>query len=262
MAYWLLIRRNTRQLGMTAQEFPGYQLHRISRSLLLPFVLLVLLVAGAGTFVSYELWPTWPSAPIPLQAPSIPITVAGVLFNVPPTAIRKTVQRYPGAHQRLDLVFLWPSLAPPGAQRQAAAKAAVADLRDAPPMPGIDDRLFVTVAGLGAELPPAARLRDIYPRYIEVQATAGAYGLAMVAFRRGTPYEGEDLVYLADAPERFVALCSRAAGTLPGTCIHERMLDTAELTLRFPRQWLQDWRKVAAGFDRLMLKLRAPAADG
>ena len=30
----------------------------------------------------------------------------------------------------------------------------------------------------------------------------------------------------------------------------------AEITLRFPREWLQDWRGVAAGFDRLMAQLQ------
>jgi hypothetical protein len=44
---------------------------------------------------------------------------------------------------------------------------------------------------------------------------------------------------------------------VPGTCIHERSLDAAEITLRFPREWLQDWRNVAAGFDRLVAQLRA-----
>jgi hypothetical protein len=103
------------------------------------------------------------------------------------------------------------------------------------------------------------RLRTIYPRYIEAQAAAGPDGLAVLPFRAGTPYEGEDLVYLADGPEQFFVRCSRPARTLPGTCIHERLLDAAEVTLRFPRGWLQDWRSVAAGFDRLIAQLHAPS---
>ena len=63
-----------------------------------------------------------------------------------------------------------------------------------PPRPS-NERLFVTIAGLGAELPPLERLRTIYPRYIEAQASAGPDGLAILPFRAGTPYEGEDLVY-------------------------------------------------------------------
>jgi hypothetical protein len=117
--------------------------------------------------------------------------------------------------------------------------------------------LFVTIAGLGAVLPPLIRLRTIYPRYIEAQATAGPDGLAIVPFRAGTPYEGEDLVYFAEVPEQFFALCSRPVRSLPGTCIQERSLDAAVVTLRFSREWLEDWRNAAAGFDRLVTQLHA-----
>jgi hypothetical protein len=241
---------------MTAQAFPRYKLWSKSPSLLAALALFVLLGAGAATYVSYVLWPTWPKAAVRLDTPTVPVTVVGVLFNVPPGAIRAAVQRHPGAHERIDLVFLWPSLAPPEADGdRGATPPAVANEEDAVPVPKTDDRLFVTIAGLGAVLAPAARLRTIYPRYIEAQATAGPDELAILPFRAGTPYEGEDLVYFADRPEQFFARCSRAVRTVPGTCIHERSLDTAEITLRFPREWLQDWRNVAAGFDRLVSQL-------
>jgi hypothetical protein len=239
---------------MTAHAVHRYPLRRKSRSLLLPLALLVVLVAAAGSFVSYELWPTWQKASIGLDAPALPVTVAGVVFNVPPAAIRAPVQRHPGAHDRIDLVFLWPSLLPPDADAEAGKPAVIGE-DGALPAPSGGDRLFVTIAGLGAALTPAERLRTIYPRYIEAQATAGPDGLAILPFRAGTPYEGEDLVYLAEKPEQFFARCSRPVRTVPGTCIHERSLQAAEITLRFPREWLSDWRNVAADFDRLMEEL-------
>jgi hypothetical protein len=224
---------------------------------MLPLALFVVLVAAAATFVSYVLWPTWPKAEIPLEAPTVPVTIAGVPFNVPPAAIRAAVQRHPGAHERIDLVFLWPSLTPPQADGEAAAPAepAVPSANDALPAPNAGDRLFVTIAGLGAVLAPVERLRTIYPRYFEAHADAGQDGLATVPFRVGTPYEGEDLVYAAEKPEQFFARCTRPAGGVPSTCIHERLLDAAEITLRFPREWLQDWRSVVTGFDRLVGEL-------
>src|ERR1700722_1200785 len=79
----------------------------------LPLVLSTLLVAASAAVVSYLLWPTWPSTPTALDAPAIPVTVAGVLFNVPPAAVRAKVQRHPGQQDRIDLVFDWPSLTPP-----------------------------------------------------------------------------------------------------------------------------------------------------
>ena len=174
----------------------------------LPLVTLVVLVAGGvGAFVAYMLWPTWPNAPIAVDAPAIPITVAGVLFNVPPAAIRAKVLRHPGTHERIDLAFLWPSLTPPAADAKADKPAMKAEQDAAAPPANASDRLFVTIAGLGAVLAPAERLRSIYPRYVEAQATAGPGGLAFLPFRAGTPYQGEDLVYLGARPDRH---CGRA----------------------------------------------------
>src|ERR1700733_11084925 len=240
---------------MTVQAaIPRYRRWRGSRGLWLAIAIVVVLMAAAGTFVSYILWPTWPKSGMALDAPAIPVTVAGALFNVPPAAIRAAVQRHPGAHERIDLVFLWPSLAPPTADGQAGAKTSIPDDGDAAPV-RTDDRVFATIAGLGAGLPPMVRLRTIYPRYIEAQAAAGPDGLAIVPFRAGTPYEGEDLVCVGTTPEQFFARCTRQVGTVRGTCLYERLVATAEGTLPFPRTWLEDWRGVAAGADRLVAQL-------
>jgi hypothetical protein len=248
---------------MTADAVTQHQKRDRARAVLtLPMATLIALVAAAAAFVAYVLWPTWPSQPVKLDAPSIPVTVAGVLFDVPPAAIRVPVQRQPGPHERIDLVFLWPMLTPPpsdtkatDAERPALTPETVA----AATAQSADGRLFVTIAGLGAVLPPLERLRTIYPRYVEAQASAGPDGLAILPFRAGTPYEGEDLVYLGSSPEQFFARCTRPGRAVPGTCIDERVLDKAEITWRFPRDWLGDWRNVAAGFDRLVAQMH-PAA--
>ena len=242
---------------MTAHVLPQRNIRRTARGrLMLPFACLALLVLAAGVVVSCMLWPTWPSRPVSLNAPAMPITVANVLFDVPPAAIRATVQRHPGPHERVDLAFLWPSLKPPQPEAKATDEPAVEIDGDAAPKPAdTTQRLFVTIAGLGTVLPPAERLRTIYPRYIEAQASAGPDGLAIVPFRAGTPYDGEDLVYVGTNPEQFFARCTRQVGAVRGSCLHERLLDTAEVTLRFPRAWLDDWRRVAAGADRLIAQL-------
>ena len=230
--------------------------------LTLPFSFLVLLVAAAAVFVSYALWPSWPSEPIALDAPAIPITVAGALFEVPPLAIRKAVQRHPGGQERIDLAFEWPSLLPPQPDNKAADGAPLeADNALAAAAEAAKGRLFVSIAGLGAVLPPLERLRTIYPRYVEAQASAGPDGLAVLPFRAATPYESEDLVYLGSNPEQFFARCTRPARSLPGTCIYERALDAAEITMRFPRDWLTDWRNVALGLDRLVAQLHPQGGD-
>ena len=75
---------------------------------------IALSMVGAGLVVApvvYMLWPA-PRAISP-DAPSLPITIGGIAFNVPPAAIRFKVQRRPGAQPRVDLTFVWPSLTPP-----------------------------------------------------------------------------------------------------------------------------------------------------
>jgi hypothetical protein len=244
---------------MTAHAVPRHKTRGRTRTVLTPpFVLSVVVLASVAAFVSYVLWPDWPSEPTALDAPAIPVTVAGVLFDVPPAAIRENVQRHPGRQDRVDLAFEWPSLAPPPADDKlladkTALNAANAAAAAAEPE---NQRLFVTVTGLGTELPPLERLRTIYPRYVETQASAGPDGLAILPFRSGTPYDGQDLVYVGTRPEQFFALCTRAGRTLPGTCIHERVLGDAEISFRFPRDWFGDWRGIAGGFDRLLAQLR------
>jgi hypothetical protein len=215
---------------MTAHALPRTKTRRGKTAVLTgPFLVLLLTVAAAVACVSYLLWPTWPSNPPALNVPALPVTVGGVLFEVPPAAMRTKLQRQAGQHDRIDLVFSWPGLSPPPNDRR---------LRDNRP---IDE--------------PLERLRTIYPRYVAAQAAAGPDGLAVLPFRSATPYDGEDLVYAANDPEQFLARCTRAAGAVPGTCISERALDGAQISIRFPRDWLSDWRNVAAGFDRLAAQL-------
>jgi len=238
--------------------------------LLLPVMIFVAALLLAASFVAYVLWPTWPSSPIALDAPSLPITIAGTLFEVPPAAIRIAIERHPGSQQRLDLAFSWPSLQPPQPDEEPDAGPDANPNGEPPALAGganssapaaakASGRLFVTIAPLGQMLSPAERLRSIYPRYVAPQAAAGAQGLAVDPFRAGTPYEGEDLVYLPDDPTRFYARCTRPSGVVPGTCMQERLIGDADVTLRFPRDWLTDWQSVSAGFDRLIGQLHPQA---
>ena len=51
---------------------------------------------------------------------------------------------------------------------------------------------------------------------------------------------------------------THAAGGTPGICLHARRIGTADVTMRFPREWLEDWRSVSDGIARLTAKLRPP----
>lgn len=200
--------------------------------------------------VAYMLWPA-PAALTP-DAPSLPITVGGVAFNVPPASIRFKVQRRPGAQPRIDLTFVWPSLSPP----DLSVKPQPTDV------PTVADRLFVTIAAADNTLAPAERLKVIYPRYADAAPIVGNDGLSVQAFRDGSPYQGEDLILEPSAPERFMLRCTRQIAATPAMCLHERRIGGADLTVRFPRQWLEDWKTVADSIDRLIARFKPTPAPG
>jgi hypothetical protein len=220
-------------------------------------LLLIALMLAAVAYIVYVLWPRWPGAPVALDAPELPITIAGVAFNVPPAAIRMPVQRRPGAHDRIDLAFSWPSLKP----ADTAPKPAAPEARPASGITPTLERIFITIADAGDAMAPAERLRTIYPRYAAAEPVSGPTGLAVLAFREGTPYQGEDLIYDATTPENFLVRCTRnGAGATPGTCLYERRIEqAADVVVRFPRDWLEDWQLIAGNIDRLIAGLRPPA---
>ena len=91
------------------------------------------------------------------------------------------------------------------------------------------------------------RVQTIYPRYLVPQPVAGFPGLTYRGFRDNSPYQGEDLVFESNAPEHFLARCSRKGVTNTGVCLLERRIGNADITFRFPRDWLPDWENVAKG---------------
>jgi hypothetical protein len=218
----------------------------------LPLMAICALSVGALGFVGFVLWPRWPEPPIAPDAPSLPITVGGTVFNLPPAAIRVPMQRQPGTHARVDLTFLWPSLEPPDPANASGASK---------PLPNLSQRLFVTIVAAGGTLAPLDRLKTIYPRYAMRDPVAGPDGLAVLPFRDGSPYHGEDLIYDGTTPGKFLVRCSRnGAGPVPGICLYSRRIEGADVTVRFPRDWLNDWRAVAGGVDTLIARLH-PGAE-
>ena len=61
----------------------------------------------------------------------------------------------------------------------------------------------------------------------------------------------------AAAQPGFVARCSRpGAAGMPGMCLYERRIEGADVTLRFPSDWLTGWRAVNDGIGTLMGRLK------
>ncbi len=219
--------------------------HTGASPLTAPVLLFAAVTAIAAAYVAYVLWPRWPDAPVALDAPSLPIIVAGVTFNIEPAAIRQGVQRRPGTQERVDLAYLWPSLVPPDPAHKASVGAPIDP----------NERLFVTIQAGDGTLPLLERVQTIYPRYLVAEPVAGPAGLTLRGFRDGTPYQGEELVFESLAPEHFLARCAKRGVINSGSCLLERRIGNADLTIRFPRDWLSDWKNVASGIDRLIARL-------
>jgi hypothetical protein len=221
---------------------------RAARHLLaLPAALFAGVIVLAVCYIAYVLWPRWPTGPVSLDAPSIPVIVAGTTFNIPPAAIRQAVQRKPGTQQRVDVAYLWPSLNPPDpATRPTPVSSS-----------NMVDRVFMTIVASEGALPPAERVKTIYPRYLDTRLSAATGGLVSRPFRDGTPYQGEELIY-DDSGSTFLVRCTHnGTGSTLGMCLYDRRIGAADVTIRFPRDWLEDWRSVAGKLDQLIVGLRA-----
>jgi hypothetical protein len=214
---------------------------------------MVVVVASAviGTAIAavcYLLWPTW--AATSASGPErLPVSIGNTLFNLPTDGIRMNVQRHSGSQDRVDLAFNYPSLTPGIATRHVSVDTVEQT-------PQSIDVIFLSIAAHGGALAPEERARAIYPRYAETAASTSD-GLVRRAFRDASPYANEDL-FVATTPE-LIARCSRD-GETPGICLSERRIDGADLTFRFPRAWLDDWRGVAGAMQRIVADIYRPRA--
>ena len=168
----------------------------------LPFIVVAAVAFLAFVYIAYVLWPRWPGPPVGPDAPSLPITVA-----------RRRLQRAARRDPRQD--------AAPG--RRAGARRSrlpVAVARAAATRPRtaatagttrrkVTERIFVTIAGSDGTLPPDERLKTIYPRYVATGPRSARAACRCARSASGTPYQGEDLIYDADAPERFLLRCTQ-----------------------------------------------------
>lgn len=216
----------------------------VSFALSWPLVAAIAVGCAAVALISYLLWPTW-HVSAGSDPDRLPITVGDVLLDVPREAIRVKVQQRTGAQERLDLAFHYPSLAPPAPAMHVTAENAEA-------APVAIDRIFVTVQAHEGEMAPFERMRTIYPRYLDPFDQNTTDGLIRNGFKTDSPYQNEDLV--GDPQGKFLARCTRDA-TTHGTCMSERRIGGADLTFRFPREWLAQWRDVASAIETLTSRL-------
>lgn len=216
---------------------------RKRRLLILPLLVLPTGFVLAVFTIAWLLWPRWPAPDQALDAPALPVTISGVAFNIPTNAIRLKAQRKSGVQERVDLVFMWPSLEAPDERPEPVTA------------PEAIDRIFLTISGSDGTLGPVERLDTIYPRYL-VEGGGNEGGLTLRAFRDGTPYHGEEVLYDPADRERFIVRCTKDAGSAIGMCLQQRRIGTVDVMIRFPRQWLSDWQGVRDNIEKLLARVQ------
>ena len=224
---------------MTAQAVARSKLGgRKSRSFLLALAIAAAMMAAVATFVSYMLWPTWPKAHVALDAPGHPGDRSPVCCS---TCRRRRSGRRCNVSRARTSGWTWCFFGPrlrrrPDGTPKPPSDAPIAEGGDARAvLRGRDDRLFVTIAGRGAVLAPArAAAHHLSALFRGTGDRRGPDGLAILPFRAGTPYEGEDFVYVAEAGPSSSSPFARARpGGLPGTCIQEHALGAAVISCGF-----------------------------
>ena len=212
-----------------------------------PLLLFAAATLTAAAYIAYVLWPRWPDVPVGLDAPSLPITVAGVTFNIEPAAIRSAGAAQAGhasaRRSRLSVAVAWSRPI-----RRASRRSA---------------RRSIPTSGCSSPSPPATRtlplmqrVQNIYPRYLVAEPTAGPDGLTLRGFRDGTPYQGEELVFESRRARRISSPAVRCtAWSIPAAACWSGASATPTLRCVSRATGSTDWRGVAAGIDKLIARL-------
>jgi hypothetical protein len=206
-------------------------------------LLATFVTGGAVTAVARLLGSEGLPALPPVTASHLPVTIGKTAFNIPADAFRIPAQRHSGAHERIDLAFAFPDLTP-------ATTHVEGDL-----VPRQTDVLMVTLGKAEGDMPARERARTLYPRFLSTETRDTGFGLSTTAFRKGSPYLGEDLVREPGRADGFLARCTRDEDPLPGICTSEKRIGSVEVTVRFPRRLLSHWRDIDGGLTQIVASL-------
>jgi hypothetical protein len=166
--------------------------------------------------------------------------------------------------------LIYPSERRDGARHQVALFAALPDFR------GYAEPDSAVFAGNGANSPivhilirqdafdltePARLNRTYLGDVIDARGKPGPSGLTQYAFRDDSGYRGEDL-FVGRAQDGIVVMrCVRKTAIIPSpNCLRELPLTKGvELSYRFKRSRLDDWRGIARGVKRLAVSFATSA---
>jgi hypothetical protein len=140
-----------------------------------------------------------------------------------------------------ELVAFFPDFTPAGGFVDIAAAT------------DLDDRfarlVFIWLKPADPALDPAERTARLYQRFLDENSWSHPGGLVARAFVDGSPFEGDELFYVAPEGRDFAARCRRPdpARKTPNTCIAEFRLGDLDVELRFAASLLSQWSALKEG---------------
>jgi hypothetical protein len=186
-----------------------------------------LALVGAGVLAYRQL-----AAPAPRFAVA---TVGGERLRLASAYLR------PSRAGELEIVAFFPDFTPAGGFADVAAAT------------DLDDRfarlVFVGLKPADPALDPAERTARLYQRFLDDNSWSHPGGLVARAFVDGSPFEGDELFYVAPEGRDFAARCRRPdpARKTPNTCIAEFRLGDLDVELRFAASLLSQWSALKEG---------------
>ncbi|MGO8798733.1 MAG: hypothetical protein ACLQJL_06575 [Roseiarcus sp.] len=191
-----------------------------------------LLAAGAGIFM---VLPRRADAP-----PTIQAFVGGARLTLPGGYFRPK-SRGGGVVDQLALAAFFPDFSPAG------------DVSDVARDTNLDERferlVFISIRPRDSGLDPVDRPARLYARFLEPDGWSHPGGLVARAFQAGSPFEGQELYFVAPEGREFAARCRLPdqAQKTPNTCLYDFRVGDLDVQMRFSAALLSEWEKLNAG---------------
>ena len=136
-----------------------------------------------------------------------------------------------------------------GAQIAAALPdfTPAADVNDISARTNLDERfqrlVFLTLRPADPQLDPADRMDRLYQRFLSPTVFERPAGLAVRVFDHGSPFEGDELVFVPPEGRAFAARCRRPdpLNKTPATCSALRRQSGLDIEVRFAASHLGEW---------------------
>jgi hypothetical protein len=193
----------------------------------------LVLIVGAGVGAWRVFWPG--------QAPATTRATVGETSFALPTGYFRPASRGGGKLEKMQLAAFFPDFTPAG------------DLNDITSATNLGERyerlVFVTIAQSDASLDPADRPIKLYARFLDPEGWTHPGGLIARAFLPGSPFEGEELYFIAPEGREFAARCGKPdeARKSPNFCIDDFRVDKLVVELRFSANLLSEWQALMSG---------------